>query len=100
MLDNEYCSVRGMGAFLSQLVMDYHARKTRQLTQAEIAQELHRLASLVCWKLGRVMNFTNQWCKLMWLDSLNGYPTSVLKARRALTESSFLKVKSFNCRYC
>ena len=47
MLDNEYCSARGMGAFLSQLVMDYHAKRTRQLTQAEIAQELHRLASLL-----------------------------------------------------
>jgi len=47
MLDHGYCGVRGMGQFLSDLVMDYHAKRTRQLTQAEIAAELHRLADLL-----------------------------------------------------
>ncbi len=47
MLDNGYCGVRGMGEFLSQLVVDYHARGSRKPTQAEIAQELHKLASLL-----------------------------------------------------
>ncbi len=47
MLDHGYASARTMGEFISQLIMDYHARRTRQLTQAEIAQELHRLASLL-----------------------------------------------------
>ena len=47
MLDNGYCGVRGMGEFLSQLVVDYHAKHSRQLTKAEIASELHRLASLL-----------------------------------------------------
>ncbi len=47
MLDNGYCGVRGMGQFLSGLVMDYHAKQTRQLTQAEIAAELHHLANLL-----------------------------------------------------
>jgi hypothetical protein len=47
MLDHGYCGVRGMGQFLSDLVMDYHAKRTRQLTQAEIAAELHRLANLL-----------------------------------------------------
>ncbi len=44
MLDNGYCGVRGMGEFISDLIMDYHARQTRKLTQEEIAQELRRLA--------------------------------------------------------
>ena len=47
MLNNKYASAHTMGEFISQLVMDYHAQRTRQLTQAEIAQELHRLASLL-----------------------------------------------------
>ena len=47
MLDHGYCGVRGMGEFISELIMDYHAKRTRQLTQAEIAAELHRLANLL-----------------------------------------------------
>ncbi len=45
MFDHGYASARGMGMFISQLIVDYHARQTRKPTQAEIAQELHRLAS-------------------------------------------------------
>jgi hypothetical protein len=33
--------------FISQLIVDYHAKRTRKPTQAEIAQELHKLASLL-----------------------------------------------------
>ncbi len=47
MLDNAYCGMRGMGEFISQLIMDYHARKTHKPTRAELAQELHRLADLL-----------------------------------------------------
>ena len=47
MLDNAYCGIRGMGVFISQLIMDYHARKTHKLTRTEIAAELHRLANLL-----------------------------------------------------
>ncbi len=47
LFDNGYASQRTVGMFISQLVIDYHARQTRQLTQAEIAQELRRLASLL-----------------------------------------------------
>ncbi len=47
MLDHGYCGVRGMGEFISDLVMDFHAKRTRQLTQAEIAAELRRLADLL-----------------------------------------------------
>ena len=47
MLDNGYCGVRGMGEFISQLIMDYHARKTHKPTRTEIAAELHRLANLL-----------------------------------------------------
>jgi hypothetical protein len=47
MLDNGYCGVRGMGLFLSELVMDYHAKRTRELTQAEIVAEVRRLISLL-----------------------------------------------------
>ncbi len=47
MLDNGYCGVRGMGEFLSQLVMDYHARVSRKPTKEEIAQELRLLASML-----------------------------------------------------
>ncbi len=47
MLDHGYCGVRGMGQFLSDLIMDYHRQRTRQLTQAEIAAELHKLADLL-----------------------------------------------------
>ncbi len=47
MLDNGYCGVRGMGEFLSQLVMDYHAKVSRKPTKEEIAQELRLLASML-----------------------------------------------------
>ncbi len=47
MLDNGYASVRTMGVFISQLIMDYHARQTRAPTQQEIAAELRRLADML-----------------------------------------------------
>ncbi len=47
MLDNGYCGVRGMGEFLSQLVMDYHAKQTRRPTKQEIATELRQLADML-----------------------------------------------------
>ncbi len=47
MFDHGYASARGMGMFLSQLVVEHHARVSRKPTQAEIAQELRRLASLL-----------------------------------------------------
>ncbi len=47
MFDHGYCGVRGMGEFLSQLVMEHHTRVSRKPTQTEIAQELHKLASLM-----------------------------------------------------
>ncbi len=47
MLDNGYCGIRGMGEFISQLIMDYHAGQTRKPTQAEIAGELRRLADML-----------------------------------------------------
>jgi hypothetical protein len=36
-----------MGEFISQLILDYHARASRLPTKEEIAQELHRLAGLL-----------------------------------------------------
>jgi hypothetical protein len=42
-----YSSQRTMGEFVSQLIVDYHAKRTRQPTKEEIAQELRRLASLL-----------------------------------------------------
>jgi len=47
MLDNGYCGMRGMGEFISGLIMDYHARVSRKPSPAEIAAELHRLANLL-----------------------------------------------------
>ncbi len=47
MLDNGYCGARGMGEFLSQLVMDYHARESRLATKGEILKELRRLIDLL-----------------------------------------------------
>jgi hypothetical protein len=38
---------RGIGEFLSQFVMDYHARLTREPTNEEIAVGLRRLADLL-----------------------------------------------------
>jgi hypothetical protein len=47
MLDNGYCSVRGMGKFISQLIMDYHASKTGTLTPTQISAEIHRLVDML-----------------------------------------------------
>ncbi len=47
MLDNGYCGVRGMGEFISDLVMDFHARVSRKPSKKEIAAELRRLADLL-----------------------------------------------------
>jgi len=45
--DYGYASARTIGMFVSDLIVDHHAKRTRQLTQAEIAAELHRLADLL-----------------------------------------------------
>jgi hypothetical protein len=47
MLDNGYCGIRGMGEFISQLIMEYHAKQTRPLTKHEIAAELRQLADML-----------------------------------------------------
>ncbi len=47
MLDNGYCGIRGMGEFISELIMDYHARQTRSPTKQEIAAELRQLADML-----------------------------------------------------
>ncbi len=47
MFDNGYATDRTIGRFISQLVIAHHARVSRKPTQAEIAQELRRLASLL-----------------------------------------------------
>ncbi len=47
LFDNGYASQRTVGMFISELIVDYHARQTRKLTQAEIVQELRRLVSLL-----------------------------------------------------
>jgi hypothetical protein len=47
LFDNGYASQRTVGMFISELIVDHHARVSRQPTQAEIAQELRRLASLM-----------------------------------------------------
>jgi hypothetical protein len=47
LFDNGYASQRTVGMFISELIVDYHAKRTRKLTQAEIAQELRRLVSLL-----------------------------------------------------
>jgi hypothetical protein len=47
LFDNGYASQRTVGMFISELIMDYHARQTRAPTKQEIAEELRRLADLV-----------------------------------------------------
>ncbi len=47
LFDHGYASQRTVGMFISHLIVDYHAKRTRKLTQAEIATELHKLASLL-----------------------------------------------------
>jgi hypothetical protein len=47
MLDNGYCGIRGMGEFISQLIMDYHAKQTRRPTKQEIAAELRQIADML-----------------------------------------------------
>jgi hypothetical protein len=45
--DFGYASQRTIGVFISQLIVAYHARVSRKPTKKEIAQEFHRLASLL-----------------------------------------------------
>jgi hypothetical protein len=47
LFDNGYASQRTVGMFISELIMDYHARQTRAHTKQEIAAELRRLAAEV-----------------------------------------------------
>ncbi len=47
LFDNGYASQRTVGMFISELIMDYHARQTRAHTKQEIAEELRRLADLL-----------------------------------------------------
>jgi hypothetical protein len=47
MFDNGYASARTVGEFLSQLVMEHHARVTRKPAKPEIARELRRLADML-----------------------------------------------------
>ncbi len=47
MLDHVYASARTMGMFISQLIVDHHARVSRKPNKEEIAAELHRLANLL-----------------------------------------------------
>ncbi len=47
MLDHGYASVRTMGVFISQLIVDHHARVSRKPSKEEIAAELRRLADLL-----------------------------------------------------
>jgi hypothetical protein len=47
MFDHGYASERTRGEFISQLIMDYHARQTRKPTQQEIAAELRQLADML-----------------------------------------------------
>jgi DNA-directed RNA polymerase sigma subunit (sigma70/sigma32) len=47
LFDNGYASQRTVGMFISELIMEHHARQTRKPTKEEIAQELHKLADLV-----------------------------------------------------
>jgi hypothetical protein len=67
LFDNGYASQRTVGMFISQLIVDYHARVSRKPTQAEIAQELHKLASL--------MEEVNQYSKLDNSDNYQNCPT-------------------------
>lgn len=43
MLDNGYCSVRGMGEFISQLIVDYHARRTGAQSKAQLVADICQL---------------------------------------------------------
>jgi hypothetical protein len=47
MLDNGYASARTMGSFISDLIVEYHKRKTGTYTPEELAQEIHRLVDLL-----------------------------------------------------
>ncbi len=47
LFDHGYASQRTVGMFISHLIVDYHAKRTRKLTQGEIVQELRRLVSLL-----------------------------------------------------
>jgi hypothetical protein len=47
LFDNGYASQRTVGMFISELIMEHHARQTRKPTKEEIAQELRRLADLL-----------------------------------------------------
>jgi hypothetical protein len=47
LFDHGYASQRTVGMFISHLIVDHHAKRTRKLTQAEIVQELRRLVSLL-----------------------------------------------------
>jgi hypothetical protein len=47
LFDHGYASQRTVGVFISQLIIDHHARQTRKPSRAEIAQELRRLADLL-----------------------------------------------------
>jgi hypothetical protein len=47
LFDHGYASERTMGEFISGLIVDHHARVSRQPTTAEIAAELRRLADLL-----------------------------------------------------
>ena len=40
--DNGYASARTQGEFISQLIVDYYARKTHEHSTAELTTELHR----------------------------------------------------------
>jgi len=45
--DYGYASQRTVGAFVSQLIVEHHARVSRKPSKEEIAVELHRLADLL-----------------------------------------------------
>jgi hypothetical protein len=47
LFDNGYASQRTVGMFISELIMDYHARQTRAPTKQEIAEELRQIADLL-----------------------------------------------------
>jgi hypothetical protein len=66
MFDHGYASQRTVGMFISELIVDYHAKRTRKPTQAEIAQELHRLASS--------LEEVNQYSKVDNSDNCQSYP--------------------------
>ncbi len=43
MLDHGYASARTMGVFISELILDHHAKQTRKLTKEELLAEIHKL---------------------------------------------------------